>query len=97
MASSTGSSFIATLAAELPDRIKLQQQFNRLKEEKMRLMRTAEREEELLLKYTGMYKSTKFKIGQLDEQMRAIKAQQEVSDPGERDSPTQEIRMDLTL
>ena len=62
LSSSKGSSLLATLVAEVPDRVKSIQQFNRWKEEKKRLSRTAEREEELLMKYTGMYKSTKFKI-----------------------------------
>ena len=97
MTSSSGSSFLSSLASELPDGVKLQQQYNRLGDEKIRLLRTAEREEQLLLKYSAMYKSTRFKIVQCEEQMRAIKKQQSASHPGPGrcDSPLGTMMMDI--
>ena len=50
MAHSSGSSFLSSLSAELPDSIKLQQQVVRLEEEKKRLARMAEKKEQQLLK-----------------------------------------------
>ena len=75
--------------AEVPDIIKLQQQMVCLQEEKMRLNRTAPRQDKMLMKITGNYKSTKFRIGQVEDQMHAIQKQLDVSDPS-----FQEIRMD---
>ena len=75
MAHSAGSSFLSFLSAELPDSIKLQQQTVRLEEEKKRLTLMADKEEGQLLKISQQYKSTKFRIEQVDDQLRKAKTE----------------------
>ena len=92
---SKGSSFLAKLVLEKPDKIKLAQQFNRLNEEKIKLKRTAEKQKDMLKKYARIYSATSFKIGQLDRQMCDIKGQIEELDAD--NSGFQETVIDLTL
>ena len=81
MAHSAGSSFLSSLSAELPDKIKLQQQIVHLEEEKKRLIRIADKEEQQLLKISAQYKSTRFRIKQVDEQLRKAKTELKGFDP----------------
>ena len=83
------------MVVEKPDKIKLAQQLNRLKEEKRKLKCTAERQKDMLKKYSRIYLATSFKIEQLDRQMCDIKGRIEEPDAG--DSGSQETVIDLTL
>ena len=74
MNQSSGSGFLLSLSAEEPNSIVLQQQITRLSDERKRLLRMASREEDILLKATAQYKSTKFRIEQVDEQIQQIES-----------------------
>ena len=94
LSSSKKSNFFKNLASLKPNKIKLAQQYNRLKEEKRKFKRTAERQQQMLKKFSELYLATIYKMEQLDHQMIDIKKQIE-EDPG--DSRSQETFIDLTL
>ena len=87
---SNGYTFLSSLSVEMPNSIKLQEQLVRLGEEKMRLGRQVDKQKQQLLRYSAIYKASKFRMTQLDDQIRTIRIQLETSDGKSSDA-----RMDL--
>ena len=87
---SNGNTFLSSLGAEMPNDIKLRQQLIRLGKEKVRMGRQVDNQEQQLLKWSSIYKATKFRMSQLDDQIRTIRIEL-----AKFDGKKSEARMDL--
>ena len=87
---SNGNKFLSSLGAEMPNDIKLRQQLIRLGEEKVRMGRQVDNQEQQLIKWSSIYKATKFRMSQLDDQIRTTRIEL-----AKCDGNSSEARMDL--